>query len=190
MTTILRLHFVTVYVVSCLRTFLPVLFNQRRSPPLRLPVLCVMFLVQPSFVVNLLNVFPVRLQIFLLTFCYHSGGSMHYRYNYTFHVPHSLCFVHVLPYLIYFLLPRTCLCHSGRCPPKLFLVFPLYSSSRAKYRTTFWDYNCIRVTGQFLDNYLSRYVQLMWIYLAQFTWKSINHIVQNVTFVSKATWNI
>jgi hypothetical protein len=31
------------------------------------------------------------------------------------------------------------MCHSRRCPPNLFLVLPLHSSSRAKYWTTRWD---------------------------------------------------
>jgi len=31
------------------------------------------------------------------------------------------------------------MCHSRRCPPTLFLVFPLHSSSTAKYWTTRWD---------------------------------------------------
>jgi hypothetical protein len=42
------------------------------------------------------------------------------------------------------------MCHSGRCPPTLFLVFPFYTSIRAKYCMTRWDKNCIRVTDYFL----------------------------------------
>ena len=45
-----------------------------------LSVLCVMFQVQLSFVVNLLNVFLLWLPN-SLNICYHSGGSNYYWYN-------------------------------------------------------------------------------------------------------------
>ena len=55
-----------------------------------LAILYLMFLVELSFVLNLLKVFLVWIVDFSLTFCYYSDGSNYYRYNHTFHVPQSL----------------------------------------------------------------------------------------------------
>ena len=52
-----------------------------------LPVLCVMFLVQLSVVVNLLSVFLVWIPDFSLNLCCYSGGPSYDRYNHTWHVP-------------------------------------------------------------------------------------------------------
>jgi hypothetical protein len=50
------------------------------------------------FAVNLLNIF----QIFFKP-CYHSGGHIYYRFNHTFHVPHSL-YLHTYTVLLLLLL--------------------------------------------------------------------------------------
>jgi hypothetical protein len=50
-----------------------------------LSVLCAMFQLQLSFLVNLLNVFLIRLPNFSLNFCYPSGGPSYYRY-FMFHI--------------------------------------------------------------------------------------------------------
>jgi len=76
---------------------------------------------------------------------------------------------------------ESAMCHSGWCPPKLSLVFPLYSSSRAKYCMARWEFlRQLSVKICTTNTNISRRIGT----------KSINQIVQILTFVSKATWNI
>jgi len=110
--TIPPLHFVTVYVVvvvvvSCLRTFSPGTLEPKRIPTSQASrIMCDV----PStaiFCSESIERFPGTATNFPFNICYHSGGSMHYRYNYTFHVSHSFTFCKWTLVFLYFLLPCT-----------------------------------------------------------------------------------
>ena len=109
LTTIFRLHFVTAFVVvvSCLRTFSPGTLEPKKIPTSQASrIMCDV----PStaiFCSESIERFPGTAPNFPFNICYHSGGSMHYRYNYTFHVSHSFTFCKWTLVFLYFLLPCT-----------------------------------------------------------------------------------